>query len=116
MRKRQMKIPPEIREKLFRRAMEVADHIKVDQLDCSVSIHREATDKTPEEVLQFVLAEKRPHCVMIEREMGFVGQKDYWDVGASTFDTSPTYFLWIKLSIPVGEALIKEFELQEKPL
>jgi len=112
-----MAIPPEKREALMRRGMELADHVYIDKLDVNCGVARVPTSKTPEEVLQICLElGDDAHWVMIERDMKFVNQHGYWDLGASTMANHPDYFLWIRLNIPVGEALIKEFDLQEKPL
>ena len=40
----------------------------------------------------------------------------YWDVGITTMRPDITYFLWIRLLIEDGWAIVQEYGLQESPI
>lgn len=113
MKIRQYKIPPDKREALYKRGIQLADNIFTDKLDSRIGLTRVKTRKTPDEVLQMCLErEDKAHWAFIERLSGWT-DIGYFDLGCCTFG-DPDYFLWIELDIPNAEILIKEFDLQEK--
>jgi len=104
---------PGAKEDFLRKAMSLAFDVRVDQLDCSISVARQSTDKTIEEVLQMCLAGKNTHYVCILRdERDYFSGKLYYDIAASTMNPGSTdYFLWINVDVEPAEKLIKDFEL-----
>ena len=111
-RVRQYHPPKELREAVVRRGMELADRVDVDMLDMKHGMTRTATTKTAEEILQIALA-GTAHWTLIERALGIMDT--YWDLGVSTLSgAGPDYFIWVRLSPPVAESIIKEFDLQER--
>ncbi len=97
--------------------MQISHSVTCDQLDCSKSIQRQPTDKTPEEVLQIGLGDRRTLYNFIRRE-GYpyeepMYKEGSYDVGLSTMCTTPVYFLWIKLTIEQGDRLIEKYNIYE---
>lgn len=101
-------LPKDQIEAIMRAAMKVARKVHVDQLDCSVSMQRQATTKTVEEVLQMGLSSpKTLWNFTIKYDLGEIA---YADIGCCTM-THPDYFLWIETSVKAAEKLVKKFNL-----
>jgi hypothetical protein len=115
--RRPYKLTPSVAKKLLPEAINVAESVKVDQLDCSVSWRRQPTDKTIEEVLALGLSNPDTIYSFIYRDQSFLPQEypencDYWDVGFRTDTPQAEYFLWIRLHIKSGEELVKKYDLE----
>lgn len=112
--------PMHTREACLREAMRISHHVHCDQLDCSVSVQRQPTDLTPEQLLEMGLNERRTHYHFIRRDEAFpcdgpLYQNGYYDVGLSTIRSEgPDYFLWIRLTIEQGDRLIEKHGLYER--
>lgn len=104
-------IPKKHREEIIRKSIELADHVHVDELDCSKSFCSRDTDKTIEEVIKIGLKDKRTLFNFVLRN-DLCNYEPYYDAGLSTM-TDPSYFLWIKLSESRGNKLILEYNLKE---
>jgi hypothetical protein len=108
----QYKFSKEIARQLLTEAMELSYSVKVDELDCSKSCCRVATDKTPIEVLEIGLNDKYTlYSFIYRRNYGY--PKDYFELGLSTMLMNPDYFLWIRLSIEDGNNLAKKYKLSK---
>ncbi len=108
-------IPRKIAEKVLREAICSSTSVEVDELNCSKSFSRVDTDKTVAEVLSIGLGHRGTLYNFIFRDMSFMGEEDYFDVGLCTCGFGETeYFLWIRLGVQEGERIIREFDL--KPL
>lgn len=103
---------PANKEEFLRKSMALADEVRVDELDCSKSMHRTQTDQTVEQVLQHCLADSKTHYTMILRDHRDYGEGLYFEVGASTMMNTPDYFLWIAMTVDNGRKLIKDFNLE----
>jgi len=117
----QITIPPSQTEIVLRSALMASYLTTVDQLDCSVSLHRKHTSKSVEEVLQLGLSNDNTLTNFIFKDMSFLPQEypenhSYWDVGITTMRPDITYFLWIRLLIEDGWAIVQEYGLQESPI
>lgn len=107
----QYKFSKEIARQLLLEAMELSKFVTADQLDCSKSCSQVATDKTPTEVLELGLNDKYTMYSFIYRRDYGVGE-EHFELGLSTMQMKPDYFLWIKLSIDGGNALAKKYKLE----
>lgn len=104
----------EIAKDLIPEAIKLSSSIKTDELDCSKSFSRQPTDKTPEEILQIGLDDERTVWTFIEKNMSFMNEGSYFDVGCSTASGNPRYLLWINLSIDDGKKLISKYKLERE--
>ena len=101
-------------EAIIRRCIPIARNVHCDVLDCQKSWAREATDKPWEEILELALKEgHRAHWIFNRRDMSFIRQDDYYDVGVSTM-THIDYFIFIELEVEAGKKVIEEFDLKLK--
>ena len=107
----QYKFSKEIAKQLLLEAMELSDFVTTDELDCSKSFHRIATNKTPIEVLEIGLSDKHTFYSFIFRPAQG-SQEEHFELGLSTMLLKPDYFLWIRLSIVDGNALAKKYKLE----
>lgn len=105
-------VPHEVRDKVLRDAKELAYYTHVDELNCSKSFSRRPTKKTWEEILK--IGFDSPHTLynFIHRTAMF-GEPEYYDVGLST-STDISYFIWMKLTLLNGDALIDKYKLKER--
>ena len=103
---------PSNKEEFLRKAMALADDVRVDELDCSKSMRRVATDQTIEQVLQHCIADSKTHYTMILRDRRDYGGNLYFEVGASTMRNTPDYFLWVDMTVENGRKLIEDFNLE----
>ena len=107
----QYKFSKEIARQLLLEAMELSKSVTTDELDCSKSFHRIATDKSPIEVLELGLTGKHTFYSFIFRPAQG-SQEEHFEVGLSTMLMKPDYFLWIRLSIVDGNKLAKKYDLE----
>lgn len=103
------KLPRSLAPRIVAEAMLVAESVRCDELDCSQSWARQPTGKTPAEVYEIGKSRSDTHWTFI-RKKDF--PEEYFDVGLSTIGVTPTYFLWVRLSIDTGEKLIAKYELR----
>lgn len=114
-----LKFPLHTREACLREAIKISHDVHCDQLDCSINIARQPTDKTPEQVLELGMDDRRTHYHFIRRDGypldGPLYEDGYYDVGLSTMFTGspPDYFLWIKLTLEQGERMIEKYGIYE---
>jgi hypothetical protein len=113
-RNRQYIVPRNISREFFKDAMDMAFYIKVDQLDCSVSIARQPTDKSVDWVVDTIVSDPTSHLTCIERQPMFYDSEPYFDIGGSTMCKRPEYFLWIMVRVPNAEKLIEKYKLKER--
>lgn len=107
---------PTNKEEFLRKAMSLAYAVRVDELNCSKSMHRTQTNQTVEQVLQHCLASSKTHYTMILRDHRDYGGDLYFEVGASTMTTKyeqADYFLWIDMMVESGRKLIEDFNLDQ---
>lgn len=106
------KLPRSKAERVIREAMSMAKWIKTDQLDCNVSVARQDTDKTPEEVLKMGLKDKNTlwHFVIRYRIENIPARTD---IGLSTgIGTGITYFLWTDVDVAKAYDLAMKYKLK----
>jgi len=110
--------------KLCKDAKELCYHWHVDILDCSISPCRQEIDMEFEEILDKL--EHTSHFVFIHRR-GFIKDKDKigdkrdlftqneWclEIGFSTMQTGPSYYLWINCEQDYIEDLANKFNLTQ---
>jgi hypothetical protein len=108
------KIPKGKAAEILGKALALSRNVKVDQLDCSVSVRRQPTDKTILEVLTLGLENSSFYHFIHREGMNWLDEEEYYDVGLSTCGLTPDYFLWIKLSIEQGNKLIQDYNLDEQ--
>ena len=79
-------------------AIKLAFNVRVDELNCSTSWSRQVTDKTVEEVIEILKADKKCHQVFIHRRYF----ENHLEIGGSTMSRQKndiTYYLWITVDI-----------------
>lgn len=109
------RIPKDKEDQIFKEAIVAARKVKVDELNCDVSIYRKSSEKTVEEALQ-LRGENSYLTHFIYRDRYFLPQeypenRNYWDVGFSTIGGGTHYFLWIELEKEEGFKLVEKFQL-----
>lgn len=105
--------PLSIAKDLWQEAIKVARDVRVDQLDRG-GLKRTRTNKSVDEVIDIILNSRDPHLVFIERQPLFVNTDPYYDIGGCTMCLRPAdYFLWIEVSIPEAEQLVKKYKLKQ---
>lgn len=92
----------------MREGIKLAHKVWVDELDCSKSFCRCATDKSVEQVLQICLAHKDTHWTFIHRQY----PTPHFELGGSTLCLPINYFLWIQVDKRDAELLIKKYKLK----
>ena len=126
-----MKIKPQYRipfskaKQVLEDALGLADKdsVRIDKLNCSVSIFRERSTLTIQELFKKVFEEKvTTHFHFIYRDMSFLPQnfiengknpnRNFWDVGLTTYTSPEDYFLFIDLEEDDGKKLISKFDLK----
>lgn len=97
-------------------AIKLSDKILIDELDCSKSFRRIATKKSRKWIIDNCLKNKTTYWTLIYRNLkDYVGQDDYWELGASFVHTDRvSYFLWIILSPSNGNILVDKFRLKSR--
>ena len=97
---------------LISEALKLAYEVKIDELACD-QVHRNKTDKTLEEVLEFGFNSKNTLWTFLRKDC-IVDKITFYDIGFKVCPTSAkSYFLWIKCSPANGQALIEKFNLTE---
>lgn len=83
-----------------------------DQLDCSVSLSRQPTDKTIQEILDISDSYKFNHWTFIIRKDPFEIEDPYIEVGLSTSGLNQVaYLIWIQCDIKHLDYFINEYGL-----
>lgn len=88
------KLTLEEKRSICYQAKEKCDRWWVDILDCSKSWHRERVDMSFEDIMAKL--DHKCHFVIIHRDLE---PENYLEVGFSTLNTGPDYFLWIHLYV-----------------
>jgi len=93
---------PEDREAFIADAIKIASHVHVDQLDCSVSMLRQPTEKTIDQVVQLAFSKPGTHFGIYSRrgKVNMWGDEYqiYFEVSARVYgDNDIDYFLWIEI-------------------
>jgi hypothetical protein len=104
-------IPKSKAESVIRDAIKIAKSVKADQLNCSISIQRQPTDKSVEEVLRLALDSPRTLWNFIFHQD--LGDGAYYDIGCCTMTLPTDYFLWIVVDPVQGEALVAKHGLEK---
>jgi hypothetical protein len=103
------KVPKSRAEECIREALKLSYFVNVDELDCSKSFARQPTNKTVGEILEIGFKYKSTLYNFIYKDVAFVGEEPYYDVGFSTVGLKPEYFLWLKLTPENGQKLIEKY-------
>lgn len=81
-----------------------------DKLDCSISVARQPTDKTIQDVLNISDLYKFNHWTFIIRKDPFEIEEPYIEVGLSTSDSDHVvYLIWIHCDIKYLDYFINEY-------
>lgn len=92
-------------------SMVVANNVKADQLNCSISIRRQPTKYSPLDVLSMGLKSKTTMWNFI---INTYENEKRADVGCCVdgVNDNTTYFLWIIVSLPNAYDLVNKFKLK----
>ena len=101
------------REALMREALSLAYRTSVDELDCAKSFARQNTMKFWDEILAIGLTDERAMFTFIRRDAD-VGEREMYEIGLSTTSMGVKYFIWMDLTIPNGDFLIKKYSLRQR--
>ncbi len=101
-----MKIP-NVKE-LFDDAKEKAYNTRIDILDCSISMSRQRSELSYDEILE--LYNNQCHTVFIVRRYDWPGT--HLEIGFSTMK-SPSYFLFINVDIEHLDFFVKKYDLKK---
>jgi hypothetical protein len=87
----------------------------LDQLDCDVSWSRQNTEKTYDEIIDFLKHETNIHTAFIMRKGIHTRDPEYYfEVGLSNISGDISYFTHHFISVEVAEELIKKYKLKRK--
>jgi len=104
-------IPKGQAQKIITDARKLAFSEEVDQLDCSISLARQPTTKTVDEVMEIGFRNFSTFYNFIYRAP-IGGDEEYFDVGFCTMSARPEYFLWLRLTTKAAQKIIKKYKLK----
>jgi hypothetical protein len=107
---------PKDKEAFIADAIKIASDIYVDQLDCKVSIARQPTEKTVDQVVQLAFSKPGTHFGIYSRrgKVNMWGEDHtYFEVSARVYgDNDIDYFLWIEIDdTPELSALFTKYNV-----
>ena len=75
---------------------------------------RKSSIKTYEEAFEHIIKNK-PHITCYFRNMSYLikGKDDHWEFSISDIGQGINYFIWIEVSIEIGNEIIKKYKLKE---